>query len=154
MRAIGKPVLIAALLFMHSACRLQSAADVESKAKEPQNQSEILAQLPNDPTKAFVNLVTVKIKSDLLTAFLDELAGYAAITRKEPGVIEYRIHQSPNDPNVVVLYEFYKNTSAREKHNASEHRNRFFTAVREKGYFAVPAVSVTLYPIGSTDGGK
>ena len=38
--------------------------------------------------------------------------------------------------------------------SACKHRIAFFAAVAKNAYFAVPAVSVTLYPIGSSDGGK
>lgn len=113
-----------------------------------------LSKLPSDRTKAFVNLVTVKIKPEQLSNFLRDLKEYVDVTRGEPGVLEYRMHRSPNDPNVVVLYESYRNTDAREEHNASNHRRDFFAAVAKNGYFAVPAVSVILYQIGSSDARK
>ena len=151
MKSIRYSLLIAILVLASAACKFNSTTDLSSKNEAEKSREELLAQAPTAPDKPFVNLVTVRIKPDLLDEFLNVLKDYAAKTRREPGVIAYTVHQSPNDPSVIVLYEFYKNPAAREKHNQTKHRNAFFATVREKGYFAVPAVSVTLYPIDTTD---
>ncbi|MEI8028036.1 MAG: putative quinol monooxygenase [Pseudomonadota bacterium] len=154
MKFIIKSFVLSSLVLFNAGCKFESASDQDSKAKDAPVQAEDLSKLPSDPTKSFVNLVTVKIKSELLSEFLSVLTKYAATTRLEPGVAEYKIHQSPNDPSVIVLYEVYKNTQARETHNASEHRNEFFKTVKEKGYFAAPASSVILYLIDPIDAGQ
>ncbi|NBW82755.1 hypothetical protein EBR21_13470 [bacterium] len=100
-----------------------------------------LSALPPDAERQFVNLVSVNIKRELLEEFLGELMPYA------PGVVRYDVHQSPHDPTVIELYEVYKNTSARNEHNKSAHRNSFFAKVAERGYFRIPAVSKTVYVI-------
>lgn len=106
-----------------------------------------LADLPPDPSRPFVNLVSVKVKKNLLPQFLAELKPYAVQTREEPGVVRYDIHQSAHDPTVIELYEQYKDTAARVSHNNSEHRNSFFKKVKEAGYFEIPATSKTVYLI-------
>jgi (4S)-4-hydroxy-5-phosphonooxypentane-2,3-dione isomerase len=106
-----------------------------------------LGDLPPDPNRSFVNLVSVNIKPELLNDFLSDLNAYAALTRKEEGVLRYDIHQSPHDPSVIELYESYKNTAARLAHNNASHRMEFFGKVKDKGYFRVPAVSKVVYLI-------
>ena len=72
-KAIGKSVFIASLLFVNSSCKSQSPADSDAKVKEPSIQDVDLAKLPSDPTKNFVNLVTVKINPKQLSNFLHDL---------------------------------------------------------------------------------
>jgi quinol monooxygenase YgiN len=110
-----------------------------------------LSALPSDPERQFVNLVSVKIKPELRARFLPVLLDYARQTRLEPGVARYDIHQSPNDPTVIEIYEVYKNTAARVAHNNTDHRNRFFAAVAAEGFFAQPAVQKVVYLIDPVD---
>lgn len=51
----------------------------------------------------------------------DALRQLAAASRDEPGCLEYRLHQSIDDPCRFVLYERYSNRAAYQSHLESEH---------------------------------
>lgn len=145
-----KLVAILSCFYSFTMACAPTASEVKDSAVAPipTAQTQVnLADLPPDPSKAFVNLVSVNIKAELLEEFLSVLKPYASETRKEPGVLRYDIHQSPHDATVIELYEFYKDTAARLAHNNSTHRNAFFAKVKERGYFKVPAVSKVVFLI-------
>lgn len=149
MSSLNRSFAFFSFLLMLPACT-QSLNNAKFNQNQPQQTPDPqinLADLPLDPSKPFVNLVSVNIKPELLNEFLSLLKTYAEQTRKEPGVLRYDVHQSPHDPSVIELYESYKDTPARMAHNNSVHRIEFFTAVKERGYFKSPAVSKIVYLI-------
>lgn len=48
----------------------------------------------------------------------------AEASRKEPGNIQYRVHQGAEDPRAVLLYEEYGDASDFEAHCATDHFQR------------------------------
>jgi quinol monooxygenase YgiN len=54
-------------------------------------------------------------------AVRDAISNLAGPTRDEPGCLEYRAHQSLDDPNVFLLYEVYVDEAAYQAHGSSEH---------------------------------
>lgn len=48
----------------------------------------------------------------------------AAASRKEPGCLEYRVHQIANNPRGFVLVERYASAAALDLHRASDHFQR------------------------------
>ena len=40
---------------------------------------------------------------------------------QEEGNLQYKVHQSNSDPNIILLFEEYQNEDAIAKHRASEH---------------------------------
>ena len=54
-----------------------------------------------------------------------ELLKLVGPTRKEPGCIEYRLHQDKADQAQFVFYECWESTEHLQKHMQSEHFKRF-----------------------------
>lgn len=46
-------------------------------------------------------------------------------TRREPGCVEYRGHQSTDDPCRFVFYELYRDQAALDAHRATPHYAKF-----------------------------
>ena len=57
------------------------------------------------------------------------LAANEAASRQEPGVIEWTVFRSPDDPRRFLLYELYEDATGLEAHRASAHFQRYATEV-------------------------
>jgi len=60
---------------------------------------------------------------------LDALATVMAVTRQEPGCVEYAAHAHATDPRRVVFYERWQDQAALDSHNASAHLAAFRAVV-------------------------
>jgi quinol monooxygenase YgiN len=70
---------------------------------------------------------TIKDDSaDEVLAILDELI---AETRKEAGNISYQLFQSVSDPNILTVFEQWRDQVAIDEHNASAHFNKALPAL-------------------------
>jgi quinol monooxygenase YgiN len=65
------------------------------------------------------------VKEGELGAVLAALGPLIAASRKEPGCVLYQAHRSPDDPNVIFLYEQYADEAAYQAHADSEHFKRY-----------------------------
>jgi len=61
------------------------------------------------------------IEEGELDAVLAALRQLVEASRAEPGCLLYQAHRSPDDPNVIFLYEQYADESALQAHADSEH---------------------------------
>jgi quinol monooxygenase YgiN len=52
---------------------------------------------------------------------LEALGPLVEASREEPGCLLYQAHRSPEDPNVLFLYEQYADEAAYQAHADSEH---------------------------------
>ena len=73
---------------------------------------------------AYCLAVKWAIKEGELDAVLDALGPLTEASREEPGCLLYQAHRSPDDPNVIFLYEQYADEAAYQAHAESEHFNR------------------------------
>ena len=66
----------------------------------------------------------------------DEMAATAAAlgreSRREPGCINYIVHQLQDDPNTILFYEQYTNAAALQAHEASPHFQKYSVGVLSK----------------------
>ena len=65
------------------------------------------------------------IKEGELDAVLAALGPLTKASRAEPGCLLYQAHLSPDDPNVIFLYEQYADETAYQAHADSEHFKRY-----------------------------
>ena len=72
-----------------------------------------------------VLLVQVTVKSDKVEECVELLKAVSAETRKEPGCVQYMVHQSAENPQNFVFYETYKDGAALEAHRNSPHFARY-----------------------------
>jgi len=70
---------------------------------------------------AYCLAVRWKLKDGELDAVLAALRPLVEASRAEPGCLVYQAHQSPDDPNVIFLYEQYADEAAYQAHAESEH---------------------------------
>ena len=61
------------------------------------------------------------IKEGDLDAVLAALRPLVEASRSEPGCLLYQAHRSPDDPNVIFLYEQYADQAAYQAHADAEH---------------------------------
>jgi len=54
-------------------------------------------------------------------AIADLLRRLMALSRAEPGCLQYDVHRDPDDPNSFFLFERYVDDAAFEAHQASPH---------------------------------
>jgi quinol monooxygenase YgiN len=62
-----------------------------------------------------------QVKDGQLSAVLNLLSEVAAKSIAEKGNLFYRVHQSNDDANTIILFEGYKNEAALAEHRNSEH---------------------------------
>lgn len=76
-------------------------------------------------------LINVKftVKPDAVGRFLDEVAEFTQATRAEEGNLWFDWYRSPEDPQVFVLLEAFKDDAA-EAHVSSEHFQAGLEAMR------------------------
>ena len=95
------------------------------------------AQSPSDPLSVeapkspdFILWSVVKIKAGMVLDFKKTLFPYAERTRQEPGCLAYVIHQSPDDPTQLAVYEHWKSDEARSAHLGADYTVQFFKDVK------------------------
>ena len=93
--------------------------------------------------------VTVYMKPEHKQRLLDELWSDAyGSERDEPGCLMFNIAQDDADPNVLHLFEVYRDDAAVETHVATPHFRRFAEATKDWHAKPFQVVSTTvLYPI-------
>jgi (4S)-4-hydroxy-5-phosphonooxypentane-2,3-dione isomerase len=62
-----------------------------------------------------------QVKQGNLAMVLSFLEQVAQKSQEEKGNLNYRIHQSTDDANTILLYEGYVDEAAAEKHRNSDH---------------------------------
>jgi quinol monooxygenase YgiN len=92
--------------------------------------------------------VTIYMKPEHRQSLLDELWKDAyGSERDEPGCLMFNIAQDDADPNVLHLFEVYRDDAAVEAHVATPHFKRFAEATRDWQVKPFEVVSTTaLYP--------
>ena len=73
---------------------------------------------------AYCLAVKWTIKEGELDAVLEALGPLTEASREEPGCLLYQAHRSPDDPNVIFLYEQYADEAGYQAHMDSEHFTR------------------------------
>jgi quinol monooxygenase YgiN len=71
-----------------------------------------------DEIHIFANLSAAPGKADEMREVLKELV---AVTKTEPGVISYILHEDPKNLGHFYFFEAYKNEAAVEAHRGSAH---------------------------------
>lgn len=61
------------------------------------------------------------IKDGEMDAVLAALRPLTEASRQEPGCLMYQPHRDPESPNVIFLYEQYRDAAALQAHGESEH---------------------------------
>jgi quinol monooxygenase YgiN len=74
---------------------------------------------------AYCLAVRWTIKDGEMEAVLAALGPLAQASRAEPGCLLYQAHRSPDDPNVIFLYEQYADEAAYQAHAESDHFKRY-----------------------------
>jgi len=83
--------------------------------------------------KQIVLVATLEVKPEFCEAVLDFFnTGMIGKSRAEAGNIQYDLHQSLEDKNVLVMIEIWANAAALDEHNASEHFQAFVAFVDGK----------------------
>ena len=93
-------------------------------------------------------LVTIYMKPEHRERLLAELRSDAyGSERHEPGCLMFNIAQDDADPNVLHLFEVYRDDAAVDAHVATPHFQRFAEATREWHVKPFDVLSTTvLYP--------
>lgn len=68
-----------------------------------------------------VNLVSLKINSDIKEELLQKLWNNVHATRKETDCFQFEVSISNENPNEYILYEVYKNKEALEFHRTQSY---------------------------------
>jgi quinol monooxygenase YgiN len=93
--------------------------------------------------------VTIYVKPEHRDQLLEELRGdaHGSESSAEPRCMMFNIAQDDSDPDVLRLFEVYRDDAAVDAHEASPHFQRFAEATKD--WHARPAEVVTttvLYP--------
>jgi quinol monooxygenase YgiN len=96
--------------------------------------------------------VTIFMKPEHKQRLLEELWSDAyGSERDEPGCLMFNIAQDDADPNVLHLFEVYRDDAAVEAHVATPHFRRFAEATKDWHVKPFQVVSTTvLYPVPET----
>lgn len=62
-----------------------------------------------------------KVREGNLDKVLSLLPKLAARSRAEEGCVFYEVHQGRTEPNILMLYECYRDEAALDAHRSSEH---------------------------------
>ncbi len=93
--------------------------------------------------------VHVKVKPDLVEAFLKETIANAKASRKESGIARFDVLQRSDDPTRFVLIEAYRAAEAPAAHKETQHYKTWRDTVAEM--MAEPRQSVKFTNIDPTD---
>lgn len=66
-------------------------------------------------------IATVVAKSASVDAVKQELTSLVEPSRREPGCLDSRLHQSQSDPAIFVFYERWQSEAHLENHSKSTH---------------------------------
>lgn len=70
-------------------------------------------------------LVRLRFRPEDRDEIADILRELTAASRQEPGCVSYIPHTVESEPDVVLIYEQYRDESAREAHRNSAHFQRW-----------------------------
>ena len=70
-------------------------------------------------------------RKETIESLKAELLKLIEPTRKEPGCIEYRLHQDNQDPTVFMFYENWENLSCLEQHMKTAHFLSYVASVED-----------------------
>jgi quinol monooxygenase YgiN len=73
--------------------------------------------------------VRMKFKQEDRGEIHEALRLLTAASRQEPGCVSYIPHTLEQDPDMVVIYEQYRDSAALDAHRASEHFNKYAVGV-------------------------
>lgn len=92
--------------------------------------------------------VTIYVKPEFITDFINHTIENHENTRKEAGNIRFDFMQSEKDPSRFLLYEVFVNEDAIAHHKKTAHYSKWKATVEE--WMAMPRVGVAhkvIYPI-------
>ena len=93
----------------------------------------------------YVVCVTIFVKPESVTRFLEATFDNAGNTRKEPGNIRFDVLRGEEEPNRFFLYEVYQSKEDFVKHQQTPHYLRWKSAVAD--WMAQPRQGVRHHPI-------
>ena len=70
-------------------------------------------------------------RTDAVETVKAELHAMIEPTRREPGCLEYRLHQDISDPRIFIFYENWQDQTSIEQHLASPHYTCYAAAVAD-----------------------
>jgi (4S)-4-hydroxy-5-phosphonooxypentane-2,3-dione isomerase len=80
----------------------------------------------------FVVIVEFSLKAEHRTAFIEAMLANARVSlAEEPGCHHFDVNASPDDPNLIHLYELYDDRAAFDAHLQSPHFLSFNRTVQE-----------------------
>ena len=82
-------------------------------------------------TAGYAVVATFKVKEGEVNKFIEEMKINEAASRLEPGIIDYRSYQDPENPNLFVNFEAYINKQAFDDHVATPHVQRLLPILDE-----------------------
>lgn len=95
-----------------------------------------------------VLMVGIRIKEGHKEEFMKEMMGDAiGSNRDEPGCLRFDVLQDNEDPNLIHLYEVYKDEAALEAHRNAPHYLKWREAVQDwREGEATRSVCTNVYP--------
>ncbi|QIS14565.1 putative quinol monooxygenase [Nocardia arthritidis] len=81
--------------------------------------------------------VALRLRADARPDFLAAVAKLRASVAAEPGVLDYRVGQDPDDETRVYFFERYRDQAAFEAHRATAAADDYLTAL--PGWLAEPS---------------
>jgi autoinducer 2-degrading protein len=79
----------------------------------------------------YVVAVTVFVKPEFVSQFIQAAYDNAANTRREPGNLRFDVLQAEEDPNRFLLYEVYREKDDFARHQQTDHYLRWKQAVAD-----------------------
>jgi len=77
-------------------------------------------------------VVTIRIKADHKEAFMEAMMGDARGSNEdEPGCLRFDVLQDNEDPNMIHLYEVYKDQAAVDAHRQAPHYTKWRETVKD-----------------------
>lgn len=90
-------------------------------------------------------VVSVDVKPECISAFVDATRYNHVNSRREPGNVRFDVLRDRNDPNKFILYEVYVDEAAAAAHKETHHYKVWRDAVAPM--MATPRSSVHATPI-------
>lgn len=94
--------------------------------------------------------VTIFVKQEFVTQFIEATLDNARNTRREPGNLRFDVLRAEEDPTRFMLYEAYKAKEDFAKHQQTEHYLRWKSTVAD--WMAQPRQGVKHHAIFFGDG--
>jgi quinol monooxygenase YgiN len=73
----------------------------------------------------FVSLVTMELKSEKLSYYLDRLKEVAELSAQEPGLLRCEVYIESSNPNKIVILDTFSDREAYELHLSKEYLSIF-----------------------------